>query len=130
MSEEIDPLEGFRREEAEDYSESESALLKALHDNKGVLEIINAGVDMARFLATPAGKVVWKQAEGKLADSVRTWLSSADPTTPEVRTAHFNAAVAIQVLKAFQDTIDTGREMGQQLRHSEDDEESSNTGRN
>lgn len=119
-----DPLEGFRtQDEPDEFSDEEAVLVNALRDRRGVLEIINAGLDMQRFLATPAGKAIWKQAEETLAESVRTWLETSDCTTPEVKNAHFNAACAIRVLKAFQDTIDTGREMAKNLRHTDEDED-------
>lgn len=125
-----DQLEGFRAPEQPEYSDAEAQLLTFITEKKGILELINAGLDMERFLSTPKGQALWKRQEEILGESIKQWLEGHDPSSDYARVAHFNARVAVGVLKAFQETIDTGREMGQQLRHSEDDEESSNTGRN
>lgn len=125
LESEEDTLEGYRAQDVEEFSEVEAALMRALNENRGLLELINVGLDMKRFLSTPAGKRVWQRAEEKLGDSIRDWLSSADPTTPAVCAAHFNARVAIQVLQEFKDAIDSGREAAQQLAQKESDNEQS-----
>lgn len=130
MSNEEDPLEGFRAPEEPNYSDAEAKLLAFVTEKRGILELINAGLDMERFLSTPAGKAVWNKAEGVIAESIAKWLECHDPGTEAARAAHFNASVAVQVLKTFQDTIDTGREMGQQLRTEDDEESNDGSGRN
>lgn len=122
---EDDPLDGFRAQDVEEFSEVEAALMRAINENKGLLELVNIGIDMKRFLSTPAGKRVWQNAEMKLGDAIREWLTSADPATAQVRAAHFNARVAIQVLQEFKDAIDSGREAVQQLSQKETDDEQS-----
>lgn len=122
MSPEDDALDGFRAQDLPDLSDDEAALLRALEENRGVLEVINVGVDMQRFKASKAGETVWKNAETKLAESIQVWLSTDDCTTPKVRNAHFNARVAIEVLKTFQEAIDAGREMTVQMRQNDDEQ--------
>lgn len=118
-----DPLDGFRDEGTPDLSDGEARLLRSLMENRGMLEVINVGLDMQRFLATPAGREVWTTNERKLSDSIVTWLSTTDPASAEVKSAHFNARVAIEVLKTFQEAIDAGRETRLQMHMRQGDEQ-------
>lgn len=118
-----DGLDGFRREDLEDYSGEEQELLDVLRDERMLLDLVNVGLDMRRFLRTPAGKTIWEEKERELAECIRVWLSSTDHACAPVAEAHFNARVAISVLQTFQKALDAGREAQDQLMTQEDQEQ-------
>lgn len=120
---EDDALEGFRAPEHEDdYTDDELSLMKSQQHRHSVLQMIQAGAEMQRFLETPQGQIIWGNAEKAFAEGIEVWLGTHDPGSDEARHAHFNARVAVSTLQQFQQVIDQGREALRHARQSDEDE--------
>ena len=116
-----DPLEGFRGAPGDDdLSPGERLLQRQMANNAGLIKLVHRSETMRRWLdGTPEGQALQDQVELDLSAAMGTWLSAADPCSKECQAAHYNARVAIGIIKKIESIINAGPEAAQFVRNSD-----------
>lgn len=99
-------------------------LRKALGPDQGLLDAFRAGLDMEVYTAQPAAAAMVRECNDKIQAAFNTFLTAntEDLDSKEVRRAHHDARVALDVLHMIRSTIEAGREAETILRGDDAEE--------
>jgi hypothetical protein len=106
-----DPLQGYRDSADEDLAPGERMLIQLRQENAGLITLIERSTAMSRWLLTPEGKAWQNEIEQQLNKAMGVLLSHNTLDNDVVRSAHFDARVAVASFKAMERIINVGPEL-------------------
>jgi hypothetical protein len=106
-----DPLQGYRASEDEDLAPGERMLLQLRQEHAGLINLIERSDAMSRWLTTPQGKAWQNEIEQQLNKAMGVLLAHNTLDNEIVRSAHFDARVAVASFKAMERIINAGPEL-------------------
>lgn len=107
-----DPLDGYRAIEHndEDLAPMEALLKRQMQANQGLIDLVHKSEALDRWMRSDEGKALQQEINGQLDEATAVWLTSDDPTSDEVRKAHFQARVCVGMAALIAKILKAGPE--------------------
>lgn len=107
-----DALAGYRAidRDDEDLAPVEALLKRQMADNAKLIQLVTRSEALDQWMQSPAGAALQQETNLQLDAAMTVWLTCTDPGSPEARKAHFDARVAVGMMKLVEKILTAGPE--------------------